>query len=357
MMKIMQLFFNRQTPLLSRSVKLSNLINYNSAVTRNLTIEQTCTSSSCSTYTILLTQGTYKIELWGSQGGTAAYAASPGSGSYVSGNFTATNETTLYAFIGNRNGYNGGGSGGSGANTGANGGGATDIRLGGTSLDNRIMVAGGGGGGGAHSNGGSTTNRASASGLTGGDGDEAGVSTTDTDFGFPGQKGTQTRGGSGGVGGRRSSYGTSSDGTYYPGGGGGGGGGYYGGGGGGGGLINGGGYGRNGNSGSSGTKGSGGTGATATYTYSVTAYSCWPSAGGGGGSSFIDTKNVTINLMLSGGSTFPNVHGVMQTGNQRNGAIRIVQIDDIIKERKYTCNNNIFTVQRLFISSILIFSL
>jgi hypothetical protein len=313
MIKIMRLSHYRQTALLTKSVKLSNIIKYNSATSTELTIDQTCTSTSCASHTIILTQGSYKIELWGSQGGTAAYAASPGNGSYVRGNFTVTKETILYAFIGNRNGYNGGGSGGPGANSGANGGGATDIRLEGTGYENRIMVAGGGGGGGGHSNGGSSNTRDYRKGTSGGNGDEDGGSTSN-----------QYGGGGGGGGGSGITYGGSIS--------------------------------RAGNPGSSGTKGSGGSGATATYTYSVTGYCSHRSSGGGGGSSYVDTNKITMHEIFYGSSSFPNVVGLTQTGNQRNGAIRIKQTSEIIIEGgKRTCNYDIvFTYQKLFRISILI---
>jgi hypothetical protein len=354
MIKIMKLSHYRQTAFLTKSVKLSNIIKYNSATSTELTIDQTCTSTSCASHTIILTQGSYKIELWGSQGGTAAYAASPGNGSYVSGNFTVTKETILYAFIGNRNGYNGGGSGGPGANSGANGGGATDIRLEGTGYENRIMVAGGGGGGGGHSDGGSST-RDSHKSKNGGNGDEDAVPTGNGYDGQPGKKGSQTNGGAGGAGGNYYSS-TSTSLTLYPSGGGGGGGGYFGGGGGGSGVTYGGSISRAGNPGSSGTKGSGGSGATATYTYTVTGRCSHRGSGGGGGSSYVDTNKITMHEIFYGSSSFPNVVGLIQTGNQRNGAIRIKQTSEIIIEGgKRTCNYDIvFTYQKLFRISILI---
>ncbi len=106
--------------------------------------------------------GTYKIELWGAQGGTnGTYIG--GKGAYTTGELSLTKGDVLYIYVGsqgeanntitNIGGYNGGGY--SGNNTGAKsygGGGATDIRLtSGTwndtaSLASRLMVASGGGG-------------------------------------------------------------------------------------------------------------------------------------------------------------------------------------------------------------------
>lgn len=84
--------------------------------------------------------GKYLIECWGSgSGGT-----NPGYGAYVSGEIELTEDTTLYIYVGNINGYNGGGSGNtSWTYTGA---GATDVRVDST-LNGRIIVASGGTGG------------------------------------------------------------------------------------------------------------------------------------------------------------------------------------------------------------------
>lgn len=106
--------------------------------------------------------GTYKLEVWGAQGGHTAYnpTNTGGLGGYSIGNLVLSAGQLLtvrvggspYSTVANTNGggvncaggYNGGGSG-----TGAagGGGGATDIRLAGQALNNRIIVAGGGGGG------------------------------------------------------------------------------------------------------------------------------------------------------------------------------------------------------------------
>ena len=139
-----------------------------------------CTSSvTCKPYLLFLKRGTYKIELWGAQGGDARLANSEtmqenigGKGGYVSGIIRLTQSTQMYLFVGGRGqdqnsteqyaygkgGYNGGGDGGidlydsSLPESGAGGGGSTDIRLTDNqtnpiiSLKSRIMVAAGGGG-------------------------------------------------------------------------------------------------------------------------------------------------------------------------------------------------------------------
>lgn len=163
----------------------------------------------------------------------------------------------LYVFVGGsgtHGGFNGGGAGGSndynGSYTGNPGGGASDVRKGGDTINDRIIVAAGGGGagnavraynysfggnggglagrpGGAGSSdsgggGGGGTQRQGGSGGAGG----PGCGTSCGDKGQPGENGALGVGGGGGGG-------ASND--FYTAGGGGGGGGYYGGGGGGGG--------------------------------------------------------------------------------------------------------------------------
>jgi hypothetical protein len=150
-------------------------------------------------------------------------------------------------------GFNGGGDG---IQAGEGGGGASDVRQGGDSLPDRILVAGGGGGqggppfrfyggsGGAGGAGGGSTGASGkggspGSGGYGGDGGAGGSQTSGGaggsgghgyyGYGFPGDAGSLGGGGNGGSGG------SSSDGCIGAGGGGGGGG-YYGGGGGGGGA-------------------------------------------------------------------------------------------------------------------------
>ena len=121
--------------------------------------------------------GTYKLEVWGAQGGTgmkdgkASYSG--GYGGYSVGRMLLQSGTTLYANVGGKGedaqdkqaggagGYNGGGTGGadgnytsSGNEPGAGGGGASHIAIASGELKNLssnissvIIVAGGGGGG------------------------------------------------------------------------------------------------------------------------------------------------------------------------------------------------------------------
>jgi hypothetical protein len=107
--------------------------------------------------------GTYKVELWGAQGGSANATYVGGKGGYSAGTIHLKNKDVLYVYVGQKGGlpvdaaaYNGGGKAITSENNNGSaggGGGATDIRLSsgtwndGTGLKNRIMVAAGGGGG------------------------------------------------------------------------------------------------------------------------------------------------------------------------------------------------------------------
>ena len=109
-----------------------------------------------------------KIQVFGAEGGTSStgYISSKGGyGGYAYGTLTVLPNDTIYIYVGGKGssvsgsntrtggngGWNGGGKGGgsswAGGGAGAGGGGATDIRYGGTSLNDRKIVAGGGGGG------------------------------------------------------------------------------------------------------------------------------------------------------------------------------------------------------------------
>ena len=125
-------------------------------------------TGSYQTYTAPRT-GTYRIDLWGAQGGSTANAAG-GKGAYTSGVINLTEGDILYIYVGGegiaRNngeangaipgGWNGGAQGNKSRNdyqqANSSGGGATDVRLvsgawnDAISLRSRIMVAGAGGG-------------------------------------------------------------------------------------------------------------------------------------------------------------------------------------------------------------------
>lgn len=89
------------------------------------------------------------IQTWGAQGG-ANWINNNNFGGYVSADIAVTPGSTLYIFVGGQattiaGGFNGGGNG---EGAGKGGGGATDVRIGGTTYNDRVVVAGGGGGAG-----------------------------------------------------------------------------------------------------------------------------------------------------------------------------------------------------------------
>ena len=101
--------------------------------------------------------GWYKLEAWGASGGGGSLnqnlSSHGGLGGYATGKIYLRKGETIQVTVGGQGklstglgtggGYNGGGHGGP---NGYGGGGASDIRKGGNTLDHRILVAGGGGG-------------------------------------------------------------------------------------------------------------------------------------------------------------------------------------------------------------------
>ena len=172
------------------------------------------------------------VDARGSKGGDCIYnqpGIKPddlgGLGGRVIAEYPVTPGQVLNVFVGGIP-YNGGGTG-NGALVQPHGGGASDIRIGGTSLTDRVIIAGGGGG--AGNNCSNTAERGGkGGGLTGETGWQCGTQTGTE----PGLGGTQSAGGAGGtspatsgtlgIGGNGGGSGSAS---------GGGGGGYYGGGG------------------------------------------------------------------------------------------------------------------------------
>src|ERR1041385_8709776 len=118
--------------------------NYTGAV-------QTFTVPSCVT--------SITIQAYGAQGGNASIGGTGGLGGYATGTLNVTPGDVLNIYVGGQNGYNGGGTGGQDGNSAfsgppgnlaPSGGGASDVRLNGTTNANRIIVAGGGGGAGSN---------------------------------------------------------------------------------------------------------------------------------------------------------------------------------------------------------------
>lgn len=267
-------------------------------------------SNACATQTFNFTGGmqsytvpvgvtSLTITARGAQGANQTPGGTGGLGGSVQGVLSVSAGQVLNIFVGGQNGYNGGALGGvngntvfSGPSTGnaGNGGGATDIRIGGVALANRVLVAGGGGGAGHNGvwpscqTAGPAGNGGSGGGLTGGNG-SGGSSTACNCTGGGGNGGfggTQSAGGATSTyntGGCQVTWGPGNAGTLGIGGAGstvfhngsggcgGGGGGYYGG-------------------------GSGANGSDTT-----------PGGGGGGGSSFVGAATSTI---LSAGTNTGN---------------------------------------------------
>lgn len=97
--------------------------------------------------------GDYLLEVWGAAGGDGRSSVG-GQGGYAKGYVHLTRGDVIYIFcgeagksLGTDNPWNGGGASSGVGIGGASGGGATDIRIGGKTNTDRVIVAGGGGGG------------------------------------------------------------------------------------------------------------------------------------------------------------------------------------------------------------------
>jgi len=139
-------------------------------------------TGSC--FDVELAPGTYLFEAWGARGGYRTWSDpdEPGLGGHAKGSVTLTETTSVRVCVGGKGndggdgGFNGGGD--PHGVYGGGGGGATDFRIGGTGLSDRVLVAGGGGG--------STSGYGGdGGGLNGNDGEGSG-----------GEGGTQGAGGS-----------------------------------------------------------------------------------------------------------------------------------------------------------------
>ena len=231
------------------------------------------------------------VNIWGAEGSASTVGGAPGKGAYMNVKMDVTPGQWVYVNVGGQNGYNGGGMGGYGtpgsgglAGNAGGGGGASDIRIGGKTLDDRMIVAAGGGGGGRN-----YVNGSCAPCGVGGDGGHGGITTGNDGVdainggyganpGGAGKGGTQLAGGDGGDGtegglgnpGTLGQGGVGIDGSFSVAGGGGGGG-YYGGGSGG-----------NANAGS-GVAGSGGGGGSSYYDASATLVNGLPGIRSGNG--------------------------------------------------------------------------
>jgi len=169
-----------------------------------------------------VTEATF--DLYGAQGG-AFVSPSPGLGGRATATINVTSGASIQVNVGGQGvpfagvgapagGFNGGGSGDT-----ASGGGASDIRIDGTALADRVLVAGGGGGTGGGPSGGG--DGGGSSGQPGGPGGLTGFvpggAGTQSD---PGTAGGNATAGSLGVGGNAGAVGGGGGGGWYGGGGG-----------------------------------------------------------------------------------------------------------------------------------------
>lgn len=174
--------------------------------------------------------GIYLIKCWG---GGNNFNPQDSHGGYVEGKILLDEGDELKIYVGgggkaSTGGWNGGGNSNFGSRHAGGGAGASDVRLNGTALSDRIIVAGGAGGQGRDGAGVPSTS-ASAGGQGGADVGERGNNGTSAGSGG-GYGGTQSAGGSGANNGSLGQGGNGQE--MQNGNGGGGGGGYYGGGGG-----------------------------------------------------------------------------------------------------------------------------
>ena len=265
--------------------------------------------------TITLKKGTYKLEVWGAEGGYRSSTSYSGKGGYSYGTITLPADATLYLYAGGAGGQQSsnsyavvaGGFNGGGYRQGyRGGGGGSDIRINSTSLYARVIVAGGGGSDGASSKtgmyGGGTSGGASTQsfGSYGYGGSQTGFTTSLSALGSqPTTNSTSNYPGGFGFGG----FGVS----YSSGYGGAGGGGWYGGCG-----VH------PDGSGDDDRGGGGGSG----YVYTSSTASSYPS-----GCLLNSSYYLTSAATVAGNTSFTSPTGSAETGHSGHGYVRITAID------------------------------
>ncbi|MFK7784356.1 MAG: glycine-rich protein [Crocinitomicaceae bacterium] len=149
---------NPDTTVSTDSSMCDAIVNYSLP-----TAIDTCSPSGSQTFTYTGAQQTFivpagvtsiSVDAFGAQGGANNPATNVNYGGRVQSDIAVTPGATIYVYVGGQanglaGGFNGGGSGEGG---GQGGGGASDIRIGGTTYNERVIVAGGAGGGGFWSN-------------------------------------------------------------------------------------------------------------------------------------------------------------------------------------------------------------
>jgi len=123
------------------------------------------------------------VDAYGAQGGSNSPQTNVNYGGRVQADIPVTPGSTIFIYVGEQpNGLTGGWNGGGNGETGGQGGGgSTDIRIGGTTLNDRVIVAGGAGGGGFWS--GLEVHGGLGGGLTAGPGYRTDISTPGGDPG------------------------------------------------------------------------------------------------------------------------------------------------------------------------------
>ena len=132
--------------------------------------------------------GKYRFDLWGAQGYSNGSTAKGGNGGFTSGVVNLVKGELVILNVGGDGNEVGKGFNGGGKSKQANsfGGGATDIRISGNALTNRILVAAGGG----------SASRTVPGGFGGGLSGQAGIKGANSNDAYWGRPGTQTEGGS-----------------------------------------------------------------------------------------------------------------------------------------------------------------
>jgi hypothetical protein len=196
---------NAQCPTISCGTDLTTNVDpsmCDAVVTYSLpTALDPCAPPASQTFTYTGAQQTFvvpagvtsiTVDAYGAQGGSNSPATNINFGGRVQADVPVTPGSTIYIYVGQQatgltGGFNGGGNG---ETAGKGGGGASDIRIGGTTLNDRVLVAGGGGGGGFWSS--QEVHGGLGGGLIGGNGYR-----TDFVSAPGGEGGTQTGSGNG----------------------------------------------------------------------------------------------------------------------------------------------------------------
>lgn len=274
---------------------------------------------------ITLPPGTYKLEVWGAEGGYRSSQSYSGKGGYSVGTITLTDKTVVYLYAGGAGGNSStntsavvtGGFNGGGYRYGyKGGGGGSDVRIRQDSLYARVIVAGGGGSDGA----------ASKNGMYGGGTAGGAASQNYGSHGYGGAQNGNTTSSSTYV---ATAQGTTNTGdSWYNG-------------------FGFGGFGCYANSGYAGAGGGGWYGGCGSYPDS----SGDDDRGGGGGSGYIYTSStapsypagcllnssyyLTDASMIAGNASMTSPTGTTETGHYGNGYVRITVIEAQSSDEKY----------------------